>query len=124
MSKNHSHTEVSAAARNEIEDQRDKFYSENRKKTVECGYCGKPIGPRAKVEVDHIKFFDELIIDFVKLNKLKDEEIGLKKFTHPIDETTRYRFSNSSLSKKWKAYHLEHATLRCIHKTCNKKHIK
>lgn len=74
-----------------------------------CGFCGRPVGPMA--HIDHERPFADILRAFMQ-GKNVPAVAG-------EDERGRRIISDGSFIAAWQAYHLEHASLRPAHPTCN-----
>lgn len=109
---NTSETNLKKAMRSSIDNQIHDFkerYNDNI-----CQICKKET---KQVHVDHIIFFDTLVVEFINHKKMnKPTEFGDKE-----DGTNRPCFLNSDIGfeSEWLEYHYRNAKLRILCKDCN-----
>lgn len=82
-----------------------------------------------KLQVDHIKYFDELALDFINCMQIENKIIPII-FGEINDNTHRRCFLeiDNVFKNEWIDYHYKHASLRMLCQMCNltrtKKHNK
>jgi 5-methylcytosine-specific restriction endonuclease McrA len=102
-----------SAMRHSVKPQTDEFKRENK---PICKSCSKT----ENMHVDHIKHFEELAFNFIKIMKSKNYNIP-NEFGDVDDDTNRKCFlkKDESFETEWINFHREHATLQLLCAKCN-----
>lgn len=110
--KNSIKTELMSALRSSVEEQIFNFRDNNN------NYCCSLCNKIDRLEVDHIKCFDELVYNFIQENNYITIP---KNFDELNDGTNRRTFMKKDLAfmYKFKDFHEKNAKLRMLCKKCN-----
>jgi len=110
--------ELMSAMRSSVDKQ---IFNFKNKSNCSCELCPNT----EKLHVDHIIHFDEIVLNFINIMKVKEVNIP-NSFGETDDNTNRRCFlgTNDDFKNEWITYHLKHASLRILCQTCNLTRVK
>lgn len=111
---------LKAAMRVEIDPQITDFKEENFRAGIICDLCSLEIYKMNDCNADHIKHFDILALDFIRMYPAYPTVF----VDQPLTNKAMFRDEDREYAENWSAYHQNIAELRLVHEKCNLKRTR